>query len=174
MIAAGDIASGGPSAWANGVATLVSPLILLGVVYLLLVRNSRSESRRYLDTARALRTEADLLELRLGRITSQLETAQRAMQDQAELLDSYGAAASSNMEASAELIAGRAQTTADRAETAERATLALVARMDMLIASIPELEDRTGRMAAQMMDNGHALGERIDTLEASSCIGRIV
>ncbi|MEC3949530.1 hypothetical protein [Sphingobium sp. HWE2-09] len=166
MVASGDIANGGPSAWTDGVVTLVSPLILLGVVYLLLVRNSRSESRRYLDTARALRTEADLLELRLGRITSQLETAQRAMQDQAELLDSYGAAASSNMEASAELIAGRAQTTADRAETAERAALALVARMDMLIGSIPELEDRTSRMAAQMMDNGHALGERIDTLEA--------
>ena len=156
----------GPFAWANAIVTLAIPLILLGVAYLLFVRNSRTESRRYLDTARALRTEADLLELRLGRISSQLETARQAMQDQAELLDSYGAAASSNMEASAELIAGRAQTTADRAETAERAAIALVSRMDSLIGSIPELEDRTSRMTAQMMDNGHALAERIDTLEA--------
>ncbi|HUD95604.1 hypothetical protein, partial [Sphingobium sp.] len=114
----------------------------------------------------ALRTEADLLELRLGRITAQLETARQTMQDQAELLDSYGAAASSNMEASAELIAGRAQTTANRAEAAEQAGAALIARMDALIGSIPELEERTGRMAAQIMDNGHALAERIDTLEA--------
>ncbi|MBZ9646176.1 hypothetical protein K9B33_01335 [Sphingobium sp. 3R8] len=161
----GDLAAG-PFAWANAIVTLAIPLILLGVGYMLLVRNSRAESRRYLDTARALRTEADLLELRLGRISSQLETARQAMQDQAELLDSYGAAASSNMEASAELIAARAHTTAERAETAERAAMALVARMDMLIGSIPELEDRTGRMTAQMMDNGHALAERIDTLEA--------
>ncbi len=161
----GDLAAG-PSAWANAIVTLAIPLILLGVGYMLLVRNSRAESRRYLDTARALRTEADLLELRLGRISSQLETARQAMQDQAELLDSYGAAASSNMEASAELIAARAHATAERAETAERAAVALVARMDMLIGSIPELEDRTGRMTAQMMDNGHALAERIDTLEA--------
>ena len=36
-----------------------------------------------------------------------LEAARQTMQDQAELLDSYGAAASSNMEASAELIDGR-------------------------------------------------------------------
>ncbi|WP_416464235.1 hypothetical protein [Sphingomonas sp. VDB2] len=161
----GDLAAG-PFAWANAIVTLAIPLILLGVGYMLLVRNSRAESRRYLDTARALRTEADLLELRLGRISSQLETARQAMQDQAELLDSYGAAASSNMEASAELIAARAHTTAERAETAERAAMALVARMDMLVGSIPELEDRTGRMTAQMMDNGHALAERIDTLEA--------
>lgn len=165
MIASGALREG-PGAWAGGVATLLTPLTLLGVAYLLLVRNSRAESRRYLDTARALRTEADLLELRLGRIATQLESARQTMQDQAELLDSYGAAASSNMEASAELIAGRAQSTVDRAEAAERAGMALVAQMDTLIGSIPELEDRTGRMAAQIMDNGHSLAERIDTLEA--------
>jgi hypothetical protein len=165
IIVSGDLAAG-PSAWANAVVTLAVPLILLALSYLLLVRNSRTESRRYLDTARALRTEADLLELRLGRISSQLESARQTMQDQAELLDSYGAAASSNMEASAELIAGRAHITAERAESAERAGQALVQRMDMLIASIPELEERTGRMSARIMDDGHALAERIDMLEA--------
>ncbi|PJG49137.1 hypothetical protein CAF53_13585 [Sphingobium sp. LB126] len=157
---------GGPAAWPGLVATILVPLILLGVCYLLLLRNSRTEARRYLDTARALRTEAELLELRLGRIAGQLETARQTMQDQAELLDSYGAAASSNMEASAELIAGRANSTAERAEAAERAGLALVQRMETLIGSIPELEERATRMSAQIVDNGHALSERIDMLEA--------
>ncbi|PHP18140.1 hypothetical protein CG471_19210 [Sphingobium sp. IP1] len=156
----------GPAAWPALVATLLVPISLLGIAYLLIVRNSRAESRRYLDTAHALRTEAELLELRLGRIADRLESARQTMQDQAELLDSYGAAASSNMEASAELIAGRAQTTAERAESAERAGTALVARMDALIAAMPQLEERSVRMAAQIMDNGHALAERIDTLEA--------
>ncbi|HEX7742507.1 MAG TPA: hypothetical protein VF442_08765, partial [Sphingobium sp.] len=156
----------GPAAWPGLVATLLVPIVLLGVCYLLLARNSRAESRRYLDTARALRTEAELLELRLARITGQLEAARQSMQDQAELLDSYGAAASSNMEASAELIASRANSTTEKAEAAERAGAALVARMDALIASIPELEDRAARMSAQIVDNGHALAERIDTLEA--------
>jgi len=156
----------GPAAWPGLVATLLVPISLLAIAYLLIVRNSRAESRRYLDTAHALRTEAELLELRLGRIADRLESARQTMQDQAELLDSYGAAASSNMEASAELIAGRAQTTADRAESAERAGTALVTRMDALIAAMPQLEERAVRMAAQIMDNGHALAERIDTLEA--------
>ncbi|WP_176590458.1 hypothetical protein [Sphingobium sp. EM0848] len=157
---------GGPAAWPGLVATILIPLILLGVCYLLLLRNSRSETRRYLDTARALRTEAELLELRLGRIAGQLETSRQTMQDQAELLDSYGAAASSNMEASAELIAGRAHSTAERAEAAERAALSLVQRMETLIASIPALEDRATRMSAQIADNSHSLSERIDMLEA--------
>ena len=165
IIVSGDLAAG-PSAWANAVVTLTAPLILLGLVYLIVARNGRTESRRYLDTARALRTEADLLELRLGRISAQLESARQTMQDQAELLDSYGAAASSNMEASAELIAARAQSTAQRAEAAEQAGQALVRQMEALIGAMPELEDRSGRMAATIMDNGHALAERIDTLEA--------
>ena len=156
----------GPPAWPGLIATLLVPILLLGLAYLLLLRNSRAESRRYLDTARALRTEAELLELRLARITSQLETARQAMQDKAELLDSYGAAASSNMEASAELIASRAHSTTEKAEAAERAGALLVARMDALITAMPELEDRAARMAAQIVDNGHALAERIDTLEA--------
>ncbi|MCP1471442.1 hypothetical protein J3E64_003149 [Sphingobium sp. OAS761] len=162
---ASDALRGGPASWSAAIATICAPLILLGLAYLIFLRSSRAESHRYLETARALRTEADLLEIRLGRIATQLETARQSMQDQAELLDSYGAAASSNMEASAELIAGRAEITATRAEAAEQAGAALMARMETLVASIPEIEDRTGRIAAQIMDNGHALAERIDTLE---------
>ena len=127
MSASGDLRAG-PSAWASAIATLLVPLTLLALTYLLLMRSSRTESRRYLDTARALRTEADLLELRLGRIAT--------------------------------------HASAERAEAAERAGAALMAQMHALIGAIPELEDRTGRMAAQIMDNGHALGDRIDTLEA--------
>ncbi|WP_370309167.1 hypothetical protein [Sphingobium abikonense] len=165
-IVASDVTGTGPAGWSQAIATLAAPLILLGVLYMLLMRNSRTEARRYRDTSRAMRAEADLLELRLGHIVTQLESARRTMQDQAELLDSYGAAASSNMEASAELIASRAQVTAERAEAAEQAGAALIHRMDALIESIPALEERSARIAAQIMDNGHALGERIDTLEA--------
>src|SRR3546814_17643283 len=77
-------------------------------------------------------------------VRSQLGTARQSRQDQAELLYSDGAAARSNMEASAELIASRANSTAERAEAAERAGLALVQRMEALVAAIPALEE-TGR-----------------------------
>ena len=156
----------GPAAWPGLIATIILPVVGMGVCYLLLARTSRTESRRYLDAARVLHKEAEQLEARLNRINSQLATAREAMQDQAELLDSYGAAASSNMEASAELIASRAHSTTEKAEAAERAGAALVGRMDALIAAMPELEERAARMAAQIIDNGHALAERIDTLEA--------
>ncbi|WP_336972421.1 hypothetical protein [Sphingobium aromaticiconvertens] len=155
-----------PTALPAMVATLFVPLIMLAVAYLLLVRNSRTESGRYLDTSRALRVEADLLEARLGRITAQLATARQAMQDQAAELDDYGSVASANMEASAEIISGRATLTAQSAAAAQQAGLDLAVRMDALIRTMPELEERASRMAGQLMDNGHALSERIDTLES--------
>lgn len=155
-----------PAALPALVATLFVPLIMLAVAYLLLVRNSRTESGRYLDTSRTLRNEAELLEVRLGRIVDQLATARQAMQDQAAELDDYGSVASANMEASAEIIADRAALTAQSANAAHSAGLDLAARMDALIRAMPELEERAARMAGQLMDNGHALSERIDTLES--------
>jgi hypothetical protein len=155
-----------PAALPALVATLLVPLIMLAVGYLLLVRNSRTESGRYLDTSRALRIEADLLETRLGRIANQLAAARQAMQDQAAELDDYGSVVSANMEASAEFITSRAALTAESATAAQQAGLDLAARMDALIRTMPELEERASRMAGQLMDNGHALSERIDTLES--------
>ncbi len=165
MIASGTLGAD-PAGWPVAVATLSAPLILIGLAYMLILRGSRSESRRYLAMARGLRSETELLEARLGRVATQLHNARQTMQDQAELLDSYGAAASSNMEASAELLAGRADATAARTEAAERATEALLGKLETLIAAIPALEERSGSMAAQMMDNGRALAERVDMLEA--------
>ena len=71
----------GPAAWPGLVTTMLLPVVGLGVCYLLLARTSRAESRRYLDAARVLHTEAEQLEARLNRINRQLATARDAMQD---------------------------------------------------------------------------------------------
>jgi hypothetical protein len=122
-----------------GIVTgVAAPLILLGIAYLLLLRNSASEASRFARTAQLLRTESEALEFRLSLITAKLAAARQDMQEQATLLESYGAATSANLEASARIIAGL----------------------------MPTLEERAASMSAQLMDGGHALSERIDTLEA--------
>ncbi|MET0249322.1 MAG: hypothetical protein ABW164_06295 [Sphingobium sp.] len=161
-----DISAQGPAAWPGAIATIAAPLILLGVGWLLLLRTSRPEARRYRDVARTLRAEADALDRRLGHLAAKLDAGHRNMVDQASLLESYGAAASGNMESSAQLIAEHARTTAERAESAERAAVALAARMETLTQAIPEFEERAARIAARIEDNGHSLAARIDTLEA--------
>lgn len=148
------------------IATLAIPLILLASLYLILMRNSRAEARRFADTARSLRVESEALEQRLQRLGRQLNVARQTMEEQASLLESYGAVASANMEASARLIAARATETAQSAQTAERAGGQLADRFAGLVQSMPILEERAGVMAAQLIDSGHALSERIDALES--------
>ncbi|MET0371983.1 MAG: hypothetical protein ABW039_11480 [Sphingobium sp.] len=161
----GTLASG-PAAWPGAAATILVPPMLIALLLAFVARGRGANARRYLDAARALRTETDLLEIRLQRIGDQLEGARQSMQDQAALLDNYGAAASSNMEAAAELIAACAAKTADRAGDADRAGQALAVRLESLIAAMPELEERASSMALRLEDNGHSLAARIDTLEA--------
>lgn len=148
------------------ITTITVPLILLTTLYMLLMRNSQAEARRFAETTRMLREESEELDRRLSRIGAQLASARQTMQEQAALLESHGAAASANMEASAQLIAARAGDAAKSAAVTEKSGAALAERFERLIETMPLLEERAAAMGAQLSDSGHALSERIDALEA--------
>lgn len=147
------------------VATIAMPLALLATLYILLMRNSRSEALRFADTARFLREESAALELRVQRLGEQLASARNTMVEQASLLESYGASASANMEASAKIIAARAADASASAASAERAGAQLTEQLRGMTENMPLLEERAAEMTARLIDSGHALSERIDGLE---------
>jgi hypothetical protein len=150
-----------------GIVTgVAAPLILLGIAYLLLLRNSASEASRFARTAQLLRTESEALEFRLSLITAKLAAARQDMQEQATLLESYGAATSANLEASARIIAGHSAEVQEKSGATERSASALAREFNTIASLMPTLEERAASMSAQLMDGGHALSERIDTLEA--------
>jgi L-lactate utilization protein LutC len=147
------------------VATIAIPLVLIGTLYLLLIRNSHGESRRFQKAAESLRLESEALELKLSRIGTQLANAKAAMQEQALLLENYGAAASANMEASAKLIASSAAEAADHTVTAEKAGAELAGQMTELVRTLPSLQERATSMSAHLMESSQAMTGRIDSLE---------
>jgi hypothetical protein len=147
------------------VAAFAIPLVLIGTLYLLLIRNSHAEARRFAHTADRLRKESDDLEQKLSRIGTQLENAKSAMQEQASLLENYGAAASANMEASAKLIASSAAQAADHTISAERAGAELAGQITELVRSLPSLQERASAMSAQLLESSQAMTGRIDSLE---------
>jgi hypothetical protein len=148
------------------IAGLATPLILLGIVYLLALRGGRSEATRFARTANLLRQESEALDFRIGLIAARLAAARQEMQEQASLLENYGAATSANLETSARLIAERSAEAQAMAGSAERAATALTREFGAFTDLMPRLEERAASMSAQLMDGGHALSERIDALEA--------
>ncbi|MGV3771010.1 MAG: hypothetical protein ACO1NM_13355 [Sphingobium phenoxybenzoativorans] len=149
----------------GAVATFAIPLVLIGTLYLLLIRNSHAESRRFQKAAESLRLESEALEQKLSRIGTQLANAKAAMQEQALLLENYGAAASANMEASAKLIASSAAEAADHTMTAEKAGAELAGQMTELVRTLPSLQERANSMSAHLMESSQAMTGRIDSLE---------
>lgn len=147
------------------IAAFAIPLVLVGTLYLLLIRSSHGEARRFAQTADRLRKESDALEQKLSRIGTQLENAKSAMQEQAALLENYGAAASANMEASAKLIASSAAQAADHTVSAERAGAELAGQITDLVRSLPSLQERASAMSAQLLESSQAMTGRIDSLE---------
>ncbi|PZU60975.1 MAG: hypothetical protein DI547_00555 [Sphingobium sp.] len=146
-------------------ATIAIPLVLIGTIYLLLVRSSHAESRRFARTADSLRRESQSLEQKLSRIGTQLATAKAAMQEQAAQLESYGASASANLEASAQLIASHATQAAEQTLTAERAGAELANQITELVRTLPALQERAATMSGQLLETSQAMTGRIDSLE---------
>lgn len=146
-------------------AVVAIPLVLIGVVYILLLRNSRAEASKFAQTAQKLRKESDALQDRLSHIGAQLTNARAAMEEQATLLQNYGASASANLEASAKLIAERAAEASEQTTSAERAGAELASQITGLVRSLPSLEERASAMAAQMNETGQAMEGRLDSLE---------
>ncbi|CAN5313364.1 hypothetical protein BH10PSE12_BH10PSE12_00530 [soil metagenome] len=152
-------------AWPALLSVFAIPLVLIGTLYLLLLRNSHAESRRFARTADSLRKESESLERKLSRIGTHLANAKTAMQEQASLLENYGASASANMEASAKLIAVSAAQAAEQTNSAERAGAELAGQITDLVRALPSLQERAAAMSAQLMESSQAMTGRIDSLE---------
>ena len=147
------------------VMTVITPLILLALIYLILTRSSSAEARRFGTIARSMREESDALDARMSEVGAQLLAARDLMREQAEVLQSYGAAASANLEASARIVASHTAEMAQNISQADKTGTALDQKFQNLIALLPQLEERAAGMSGQLNDSGHALSERIDALE---------
>ncbi len=155
--------------------SLATPLVLLGLVYLILSRTSIGEANRFARITARLRKEADTLDARLGFINLQLDTARQTMHDQAALLEQYGGSASANLESAAMTLSQHASTSAQQAELIERAGVALTQQFSQLIDVMPDVEERANKISSSLADGSDALTERVDRLEARlESLGRLL
>lgn len=156
-------------------ASMAAPLILLGILYLILVRGSMGEADRFARITTQLRMEADALDMRLAIVNQQLDSARQTMRDQASLLEEYGGAASQNLEAAARTLTQHASTSAQQAEIIERAGLSLATQFGRLVDAMPDIETRTNRVASALSLGSDTLEEKVDRLEARlDSLGRLL
>jgi len=80
------------------------PMITLGIVYLLYMRNSTREAGRFADVAFSLRAESELLETRLKTVNNELSVAREFLSQESRELEFLGDQSSGKLTTAAGLI----------------------------------------------------------------------
>lgn len=104
----------GPIGMASFIAALCVPPMLVGIGWLLLRRNSRSEARRFAATAQSMRAEAFALEQVLESVRRTLAESRAEVVEQSASLMMLGDAATGGCAASAPICANRSRRSAKR------------------------------------------------------------
>ena len=113
------------------------PVILVGVVWLLIMRNSRREAARFGDAARLLADESCKLETRLVSVNSELSLAREFIAAQARDLDALGRVASDRLSQSADRLQSLIQANSGQVEAIGGVSEAALENMEKLRGQLP-------------------------------------
>ena len=151
---------------AQFVAALAVVPVLIGIVYLLAMRTSRREARRFGETAQAMRAEAASLERTIATLSRALDGNRRQLAEQVATLSAMGDGANERLAA-----VGRGITIEiDRAEAQTYALSQAAAdaqqTLGVLIASLPRAQADISDVQHRLDDTGLAASEHAAALHA--------
>jgi len=161
-----DGAAPGPALIAQWIATASAPLALIGVLYVLLQRNSRAEARRFGRTAAALRAESASLEAALAIAASKLEDNRASLAAHIADLVARGDDAARSLAGINTAIGAEGEAISRHASTLKTSATAARADMAVLLASLPKAHSQTQEMVISLQEAGFGVHERAGALEA--------
>lgn len=142
-----------------------APLAVLGVIGLLILRTSRRESRRFLSTAHAMRSESALLEARVAELTARIEANREALADQTIQLTQIGEEAASRLASVTATFRQDGEALDRHAGTLAQSASAASGELNMLLASLPKAQEQTDSIAASLTRAGEAAQGQAGALE---------
>ena len=123
--------------WTGWIGDWSLPVVLIGVVWLLAMRNSRREASRFGDAARRLGEESAKLEARLVSVNSELSLAREFIAAQARDLDALGRVACDRVSQSADRLQSLIQANSAQVETIGSVSEAALENMEKLRGQLP-------------------------------------
>jgi hypothetical protein len=145
---------------------IAAPLALLGVIALLLLRTSRSESRRFLASSEGMRAESVRLEARVAELTARVDANRQALADQALQLSQIGEEAASRIASLSAAFRHDGEALEQHAATLTQAAGAASNELGAVLASLPKAEAQTQGIAEALNRAGEAALGQAGALEA--------
>ncbi len=132
------ILSGGtPELWLGWIRDWSIPVLLVGVTWLLALRNSRREAGRFGDTARMLGEESARLEARLMTVNRELSLAREFISSESRDLESLGRIATERLSQHADKLHGLIHDNGARLDTIGSVSATALENMEKLRGQLP-------------------------------------
>ena len=155
-----------PSELVQFIAGLCVPLCLVGIVWLLLMRSSKAEARRFGRTAEALRTEAALLDQGMARVSERIAANRIELAAQIAALQSMGDKAAEKLAAISNGMASETRQAEEQGKRLSEAISTAEQSLGTLLATVPRAQAETQEMARSIEAAGLAASEHAATLAA--------
>lgn len=152
--------------WPALIATIAMPLTLLAVLWMALLRSSRSEQARFARIATALREENMALNQSMHSLGLHLADAQKQLGEQAKIVQQLGLDTVVRLSESSDKLASNASVIANAHDQLARSGDVAMQRMDGLLAGLPRIDDVAQRLAVNFREAGLVAHQQGANLEA--------
>ena len=162
----GELLSGSsnPQQWTRWIIDWSVPVLLVGIVWLLALRNSNREARRFADTAAMLSAESSELETRLGVINRELSLAREFLSSQSLELESLGRIASERISTHADELQQLIKNNGKQVDKIGSASDTALANMSKLRDDLPVIATSARDVSNQVGNAGRTSQEQLEKL----------
>ncbi|MFC0589232.1 ATPase [Novosphingobium aquiterrae] len=131
------LAGGSAAEWLGWIRDWSMPVLLVGVAWLIAMRNSRREAQRFGETAQLLGAESAQLERRLTTVNSELSLAREFLASQARDLEALGRLATERLSLHSEQLSSLIHDNGARLDTIGTVSTAALDNMEKLRGQLP-------------------------------------
>lgn len=159
----------GPPTFDQGVTwfgTWSGPVLLVGVIWLLVMRSSRREATRFNDAARLLRLESDLLSTRLASVNNELSLARDFIAAQGRDLESLGRLAAERLTENAQTLQSLIQSNGEQVEAIGTVSATALDNMEKLRGQLPVIANAARDVTNNIGNAGRTAHSQIQEMIA--------
>jgi predicted nucleic acid-binding Zn-ribbon protein len=153
-----------PTRLASLIGLWALPLALLGVVWLLAMRNSYAEASRFANVAKSLRDESQALETRMQAINGEISLARSFLSENARELDAVGRQSAQRLTDAAQQLGSALADADEKAQVLARVSTAAVSNLEQLRNHLPVVTSAAKDVTNQIGNAGRIAQTQIETL----------
>ncbi|MFM7349025.1 MAG: ATPase, partial [Erythrobacter sp.] len=153
-----------PREWANWIVQWSVPVALLGIAWLIAMRSSHAEARRFAATAALMNREGEALEARLKVVNRELSLAREFIAAQARDLEALGRVTAERLSAHAGELQGLIASNGAQVETIATTSETALGNMNRLRDDLPVIANAARDVANQIGGAGRVAEDQVGRL----------